>query len=76
MRECLHPEDREIARMAIEKALAEQAGYKIEYRITRGSGLAWIAESGRGTYSMNTLVGMTGVKSIIATVVKLRGCGL
>ncbi len=61
IRECLHPEDREIARVAIEKALAEQSDYQIEYRITRASALAWIAVSGRGTYSRNTLVGMTGV---------------
>ncbi len=61
IRECLYTEDREIARVTIEKALAEHSDYKIEYRITRAAELAWIAVSGRGTYSNNALIGMTGV---------------
>ena len=61
LRELLHPEDRELARLAVEKALADRSDYKIEYRITRLSGPAWIATSGRGIYSNKTILGMTGV---------------
>lgn len=61
MRDVLHEEDREIARVAVEKALADNSDYRIEYRIHRGSGLAWIAARGRGTYSNDVATGMTGM---------------
>lgn len=61
MREHLHPQDREKARLAVEKALADKTDYSIEYRINRPSGLAWVAVRGRGTYANSGVVGMTGV---------------
>ena len=61
MREHLHPQDRESARLAVEKALADKTDYSVEYRINRPSGLAWVAVRGRGTYAKNGVIGMTGV---------------
>lgn len=61
MRELLHPEDREMARVAVEQALANRSDYKVEYRITRGTQLAWVAARGRGTYDLHDVTGMTGI---------------
>lgn len=50
MRELLHPDDREPARLAVETALADKADYIIEYRLINGSHERRIAVSGRGHY--------------------------
>lgn len=65
--ECLHPDDREMARLAVTRALAEKSDYNVEYRINRGSGTAWIAARGRGIYANNTVKGMTGVVQDVTT---------
>ncbi|HEX5472685.1 MAG TPA: PAS domain S-box protein, partial [Lacipirellulaceae bacterium] len=63
LRELLHEDDRERARLAVEAALADRVDYRIEYRITRPSGgEAWVAAEGRGVYSAEgSLEGMIGV---------------
>lgn len=63
LRELLHEEDRELARVAVEKALMEGSDYSIEYRIRLPSGgLRWIMARGRGRYGEDgTAIGMVGV---------------
>ena len=63
MRDLLHPEDAERARIAVEQALANFADYDIEYRVNRPSGeQVWIAATGRGTYANDgSVLGMTGI---------------
>ena len=61
MRELLHPDDREMARVAVEQALADRSDYKVEYRITRGGQQAWVAARGLGTYELHQVTGMTGI---------------
>lgn len=61
MRELLHPDDREMARVAVEQALANRSDYKVEYRISRDGQQVWIAARGRGTYELQHVTGMTGI---------------
>ena len=63
MRDLLHPDDRERARLAAEHALAEKSTYDIEYRVVRANGeRAWIAARGRGIYASDgSVLGMVGV---------------
>jgi PAS domain S-box-containing protein len=63
MRELLHEEDGERARIAVEQALAHRADYDIEYRVNQPSGgRCWIAAKGRGIYADDgSVLGMTGV---------------
>ena len=63
LRELLHPDDRDRARAASDKAVADRADYDIEYRLTRpGGNLVWVAARGRGTYdAAGTLIRMNGV---------------
>ncbi|MDB6124361.1 MAG: Multi-sensor signal transduction histidine kinase [Pedosphaera sp.] len=63
MREFVHEDDRERARLAAEAAIHNRTDYNIEYRVKRPSGeLRWIAARGRGTYAADgTFLGMTGV---------------
>ncbi|MDB6034950.1 MAG: putative histidine kinase, classic, partial [Verrucomicrobiales bacterium] len=63
MRENLHEEDRENARLAVERSLSEHSLYSIEYRVNRPSGeIKWIAAMGRGTYGEDgTVLGMVGM---------------
>jgi PAS domain S-box-containing protein len=63
MRDLLHPEDRERARLAVEEAVADRSTYDIEYRVTRPDGArAWIMARGRGIYASDgTVLGMVGV---------------
>lgn len=61
MRELLHPEDREMARVAVETAVAQQLDYQVNYRVQRGPHLAWISARGHGTYTSHGITGMTGV---------------
>jgi PAS domain S-box-containing protein len=63
LRECLHPDDRERVRLAVEEALAKRAPYSIEYRVRHPGGEhRWVAAYGRGTYREDGAVaGMTGI---------------
>jgi PAS domain S-box-containing protein len=63
LRQRLHPEDREAARLAAEKAAAERTDYDIEYRVLRdGDDPVWVAVRGRGLYDANgSLLRMLGV---------------
>ncbi|WP_175414790.1 PAS domain S-box protein [Nibricoccus aquaticus] len=63
MRELLHEEDREPARLAVETALAGRSEYAIEYRVNRPDGtMVWVASTGRGQYDEGgRLLGMVGV---------------
>ena len=56
MRELLHPDDRERARTALDRALTERGDYDIEYRVIREHGEAWVAAKGRGVYAADGTV--------------------
>ena len=62
MRELLHVEDRERAKEAVERALAEHVDYDVEYRVTQGKGAEkWVSAKGRGVYNgSGAVVGMLG----------------
>jgi len=62
IRELLHEEDREPARLAVEKALAEHSDYDIEYRVEGKDGSeVWVSAKGRGLYDPDgDVVGMLG----------------
>ncbi|QEL16666.1 PAS domain S-box protein [Limnoglobus roseus] len=56
----IHPDDRERARLAAEKAVAERTDYDIEYRLADRP--AWVAAHGRGLYdAAGRLVRVHGV---------------
>jgi PAS domain S-box-containing protein len=63
LRELLHEDDREGARIAVGHALAQRGDYSLEYRVRRPSGeLCWVATHGRGNYTESgSVLGMTGV---------------
>ena len=63
MRERLHEDDRERARLAVETALADHAEYTIEYRVVVPSGeVRWVAANGLGNYGPDgAVLGMTGI---------------
>jgi signal transduction histidine kinase len=62
MREILHPDDRERARIGVENAIAERADYDIEYRICTSHGERWVAARGHAAYSAEgTVLGMLGI---------------
>jgi PAS domain S-box-containing protein len=63
LRDLLHEDDRERARLAVENAIAERTDYSIEYRVRRPAGeYAWIAADGRAVYTPDGAVqGMIGV---------------
>lgn len=59
-RRLLHPDDRERARMAAERAVAERTDYAIEYRLADRP--VWVAARGRGVYdAAGKLIRMHGV---------------
>jgi PAS domain S-box-containing protein len=62
MRDLLHEEDRDRARSAVERALAERSDYDIEYRVRRSDGSeVWVSAKGRGVYDGDgTITGMIG----------------
>jgi PAS domain S-box-containing protein len=74
LRELLHEEDREPARLAVEQALASHSDYSIEYRLLcppRQS--CWVMARGRGVYRKDgSVLGMIGVVQDI-TGVKISG---
>jgi PAS domain S-box-containing protein len=60
----LHEDDRDRARNAVDKSLAEHSDYRIEYRVHRKGEVAWVAAQGRGRYGPNgEIIGMIGVVS-------------
>jgi PAS domain S-box-containing protein len=63
LRQLLHVDDRERARLAVEAAIRERADYDIEYRVDRPGGeRRWVAAKGRGLYTDDGHnVGMIGV---------------
>ena len=63
MRELLHEDDAERARVAVEQSLAERADYTIEYRVNHATrGQCWVAARGLGTYAPDgSVLGMIGV---------------
>ena len=63
VRELLRPEDRERARLAVERAIAERGDYDIEYRVVRPNGAeVWVSARGRATYdAAGRALGMLGV---------------
>jgi PAS domain S-box-containing protein len=63
LRDLLHPDDRERARIAVEEALAKHAEYDVEYRVMHPNGsVRWVAASGRGIYGPTGQVqGMLGI---------------
>ncbi len=63
IRDLLHQDDRERARIAVERSLTERSDYDTEYRVTHSSGEPrWIAAKGRGTYAEDgSVLGMIGV---------------
>jgi signal transduction histidine kinase/ActR/RegA family two-component response regulator len=62
MRNLIHPDDRERARLAVEVALATHTDYDIEYRLARDDNIeVWVSSRGRGIYDDNgTVTGMLG----------------
>ena len=51
MQELLHEDDRDHARLGVERAVAEQVPYDIEYRVNRADGSqVWVAALGRAIY--------------------------
>jgi GAF domain-containing protein len=64
MRELLHEDDREPARIAVERAAAERSDYDIEYRVVghKDGETRWVLAKGRGLYDDDGRVtGMLGV---------------
>jgi PAS domain S-box-containing protein len=59
----LHPDDRPLARLQVERAIAEQSDYDIEYRVIQPDGKErWIAAKGHAQYdSFGQVLGMLGV---------------
>ncbi|MFN8393015.1 MAG: CheR family methyltransferase [Bdellovibrionota bacterium] len=63
LREFLHEEDRERARLAVEHSLRDRSAYSIEYRVQRpGGSSVWVLASGGGFYGQDgQVLGMFGV---------------
>lgn len=67
MRDLLHADDREPARIAVEAALRERSDYAIDYRLINDGRERWVSASGRGRYADNgEAIGMFGVVQDIA----------
>lgn len=63
MRELLHEQDRDRARLEVERAILEHSDYDIEYRVMRPDGVScWVTAKGRAQYdSSGQVLGMIGV---------------
>lgn len=63
MRDLLHKEDRESARLAVEQAIRYERDYDIEYRVIHPNGAErWVASKGRAQYSVSgDVLSMLGV---------------
>ena len=62
MAELLHEDDRELAKLAVDVALAQHKDYDIEYRLRSvNHSERWVSSKGRGIYGEDgTIVGMLG----------------
>ena len=69
MRELIHEDDREYAKLEVERAVAQHTDYDIEYRVRdHGRREVWISSKGRGVYdSTGRIVGMLGFVQDIST---------
>lgn len=69
MRRILHEDDRERAKIAVERSLAEHTDYDLEYRIHRSDGSeVWVSAKGRGIYTDGgEAIGMLGFVHDIST---------
>jgi len=71
LRQILHEDDRERARIAVETALATRGEYDIEYRVRhagKSDGWAWVAAKGHGIYADDgSVLGMMGLVQDIST---------
>jgi signal transduction histidine kinase len=73
MRGILHPDDRERARIGVERAIADRASYDIEYRIRTPHGERWVAARGHAAYSGDGgVLGMLGIVQDITAQVAAR----
>ena len=62
MGELLHPDDRDAARVAVEKAVAERSDYDVEFRITTSAGEKWVAARGHAMYDdRGAVISMLGI---------------
>jgi PAS domain S-box-containing protein len=63
MRNLLHADDRERARVAVERAIVNHSDYSIEYRLVqRANSERWVAVNGRAYYApTGEVIGMLGV---------------
>ena len=69
MNELLHQDDRERARITVEKALSEHTDYDLEYRIKHANNSeVWVLSKGRGLYGdLGKVVGILGFVQDIST---------
>jgi signal transduction histidine kinase/ActR/RegA family two-component response regulator len=69
LRELLHADDRERARIAVEQAIAEHGDYVIDYRLINAGRERWVSASGRARYdAQGQVLGMLGVVQDISDV--------
>ena len=63
MRDLLHEDDRDRARIAVEESLVNRDDYDVEYRVTGANGAErWVSAKGRGQYREDGgIAGMIGV---------------
>ena len=63
MRDVLHPDDRERARIAVEQAIEHHTPYSIDYRVQRPTGeQSWVSSRGAAVYDKEgNVLGMVGV---------------
>ncbi|MDD5697185.1 MAG: PAS domain S-box protein [Victivallaceae bacterium] len=58
----IHPDDLALVEAAVEKKIAENKPYEIEYRIIRKNGnIVWVYEKGQKVYSQDTKVWLNGI---------------
>jgi PAS domain S-box-containing protein len=73
IRELLHPEDADAARLGVERALQTRTDYDIEYRLVNGIAERWVSARGRGGYGGRGEVrGMLGVVQDVTESVRTR----
>ena len=71
LRDLIHEEDREKARLAVERTIAERIDYDIEYRVIQPYGnQRWIAAKGRATYDPEGQAG--GIIGIVQDITERR----
>jgi PAS domain S-box-containing protein len=74
MRELLHPDDRERARVAVETAIASRTDYAIEYRIRTSNGETWVEAHGHAAYDQSgEVLGMLGIVRDVTGQMRTKG---